>query len=456
MSNRMNDAMSKINMGGSRNTSMPFQKPPSSPGLKRNSGLDPSTIKSMFPDAAAAIAKQKADYAEHTNNMASASRTTGVVGDRSSFAGTSLSPAPTGLVRSDSTSMLPPSPWNPRSAMDTFAPITRPKSSTSQHSQMGQFSQPLASAGLYSPRTRVDSTAPKATLDSSLSMNILSPYHGSGSWASMANTPLNPSFSTQNTNQVDMVTSATAMKLAAMSTVNNRIQLDDAKKYRRARSSGEPSPLNQSASTNSLLGTNIMMTNEHGQVLSPQAMATLQAQANQLNMQNRRASRPNSPGLPMQPGSAGLGGLPVSMSTPNGFLGAYDPSMLANSISMSNLHLGSYNPLSQHGNEDYISDHSDPNLARGRSPRGAPRRNISKPTTQSEDPTDLALMADVPAWLRALRLHKYTDVLGHLNWTDIVVLDDAGLQGKGVNALGARRKLLKVCICAFLSCFLFL
>lgn len=31
-----------------------------------------------------------------------------------------------------------------------------------------------------------------------------------------------------------------------------------------------------------------------------------------------------------------------------------------------------------------------------------------------------------------------------MDWQDIVVLDDAQLEDKGVNALGARRKMLKV------------
>jgi hypothetical protein len=44
-----------------------------------------------------------------------------------------------------------------------------------------------------------------------------------------------------------------------------------------------------------------------------------------------------------------------------------------------------------------------------------------------------------------LRLHKYTDNLKDMHWQDLVALDDQGLENKGVNALGARRKLLKVC-----------
>ncbi|KAG5358504.1 Protein VTS1 [Yarrowia sp. B02] len=58
--------------------------------------------------------------------------------------------------------------------------------------------------------------------------------------------------------------------------------------------------------------------------------------------------------------------------------------------------------------------------------------------------TDIKLLRDVSAWLRALRLHKYTDCFKDMEWQEIVVLDDAQLEEKGVNALGARRKMLKV------------
>ncbi|KAF4952352.1 hypothetical protein F66182_18448 [Fusarium sp. NRRL 66182] len=89
------------------------------------------------------------------------------------------------------------------------------------------------------------------------------------------------------------------------------------------------------------------------------------------------------------------------------------------------------------GSEGYLSDHSE--VQRGRSPRG--RRGSSKPP---EDPTDPNLLKDIPAWLRSLRLHKYTDNLKDLKWTDLIELDDKGLEDRGVNALGARNKMLKV------------
>lgn len=56
----------------------------------------------------------------------------------------------------------------------------------------------------------------------------------------------------------------------------------------------------------------------------------------------------------------------------------------------------------------------------------------------------VALNIDVPAWLRSLRLHKYNTIFETMKWQDMLKMDDEALLGKGVAALGARRKLLKV------------
>jgi hypothetical protein len=51
---------------------------------------------------------------------------------------------------------------------------------------------------------------------------------------------------------------------------------------------------------------------------------------------------------------------------------------------------------------------------------------------------------DTQAWLRSLRLHKYAAQFEGISWKDMVHLTDEQLQARGVQALGARRKLLKV------------
>lgn len=455
MSNRLSDAMSKLNVEGSRNS---MGRPPPSPGNKRNSGLDPSRINAMFPDAAAAIAKKKAEFTQQTGNAPGSNRNSAAFGgERTSLVAPTISAPDAGK---ENMAQPPASPWGQR-APEPQPPIARPKSSSGQQ-PMGQFSQAGNSSNLRSPRPGLQSTGPSNVQNTTITAPdvtdgpMLSPYNlGNASWASMSNTPMVPNFNQQQTsglpqqnnntsgngNQADMVANATAMKLAALSTVNNRIALDDARKYRRSRSNdgqGKNSNANQQQpplspgmpNPGGIPGTNLVMVNDQGQILNPQQIAALQAQQ-QAAMAGRR-SRPNSPGMAMQGGSMA----PMNFASPqnNGFLAAYDTnSMVNNGLGALGL-----NQLSAPGtHEGYLSDHSEIN--RGRSPRG--RRGSSKPP---EDPTDPTLLQDIPTWLRSLRLHKYTENLKDLKWSELIELDDKGLEGRGVNALGARNKMLKV------------
>jgi len=60
-----------------------------------------------------------------------------------------------------------------------------------------------------------------------------------------------------------------------------------------------------------------------------------------------------------------------------------------------------------------------------------------------EEDVDPAVLTDIPAWLRSLRLHKYTPNFEGMKWQDMVMMDEAALEAKGVAALGARRKMMK-------------
>lgn len=60
-----------------------------------------------------------------------------------------------------------------------------------------------------------------------------------------------------------------------------------------------------------------------------------------------------------------------------------------------------------------------------------------------EEDVDPQILTDVSAWLRSLRLHKYTPNFEGMKWQDMVIMDEAALEAKGVAALGARRKMLK-------------
>ena len=461
MSARMSDAMNKLNVEGSRNSFAFGNKPPPSPGAKRMSGLDPQAIKSMFPDAANAIEDQKAEFQKTTGNAPKSNRNS-AIGDRSSYVGTLDDDS-----KKNGSSGIPAGPWRNASGAsgENQPPIGRPKSSSSQQPQgqtpMGQFGlgQPPMSAGIRASRPfplSSDNNIQSQTISADTGMNqvggmpILTPFPPGASWASMTNTPMVPTFNHQQSaaSQADMVANATAMKLQALSTVNNRIQLDDVRKYRRARSQEGNQQQNPLASPG-LVPSNILMTNEHGQILSPEQAALLQQQ--QIAALQGRRSRPSSPGIAIT-GPAGMHsgvGMALPLQQSNGFLTALNNGLPAGMAGMSlGGHPGAGLPgLAGMGGvgmgafggnaEGYLSDASE--IHRGRSPRG--RRGSSKPP---EDPTDLALLQDIPSWLRTLRLHKYTDQLKDTPWQELVQLDDAGLEGKGVAAKGARSKLLKV------------
>ena len=410
-------------------------RPLPSPANKRNSGFDPSAIVAMFPDAAAAIAKKKAEYSQQTGNAPPSNRNSTALGDRSSLVAPSIS-EPKDTLK-ENTVQPSPTPWGQRST------DSRPKSSSGQQ-PMGQFSQPPTSGGSRAPRP-LQLSGNNNVQNSSINlpenpseMPLLSPYSlGNASWASMSNTPMQPSFNTQQqaATQADMVANATAMKLAAMSTVNNRVMLDDARKYRRARSNdGEGNSGQMPLSPGFPQG--VVVLSESGQVLTPQLnpqqLAAVQAQQQAAFAQQR--GRPESPGVGMHNNNFANAGFNAPQN--NGYLAAFDPSGGLNS-SMGALNLSQLGIPTPGAHEGYLSDHSD--MARGRSPRG--RRGTSKPP---EDPLDPALLQDIPSWLRSLRLHKYTDNLKDLKWEELVELDHKGLEDRGVNALGARNKMLKV------------
>lgn len=417
MTNRLSDAMNKLTVDSSTRNS--FARASAAPSAKRQSGLDPSTINAMFPDAAAAIATEKAKFTQQTGNPPASNRNSTVRDSRQ-------------LAGHQDSSQGPLSPWPPGEQQGGS------KGSSSQ-TPMGQFVQPNTPGGLRSPHpsmggsSAIQSTTLAAPDKSPADLPLLSPYNNgsSGNWASMVNTPMNATFNTSTpaASQADMVANATAMKLAALSTVNTRFALDDVRKYRRTRST-EPhgAPQTQHQPGLNVPTANVVMINEHGQVLSPDQISAIQAQHSH---SFAARSRPTSPGMAVQQAVGPLP--PFAPQHHGGFLSAYDGSGVLSSgipsMGIGQLGLG--------GHEGYLSDHSD--IARGRSPRG--RRGSSKPP---EDPTDPSLLQDIPSWLRSLRLHKYTDNLKDMKWTELIELDDKALEDRGVNALGARRKMLKV------------
>ena len=428
MSNRLSSAMNRLSTDASRHSLGGLGRPPPSPGAKRNSTLDQAEINSMFPDAAAAIAKQKADFTQKTGTEPRSNRSSAVVGERSSLIAPSIS-------GHQDDSRAQPSPWGRSSGTQDAS--GRPKSSSGQP-PMGQFAQPPPSAGLRSGRPNAltsDNNIQNTSInvpEQNTGLNMLSPY--TGNWGSLSNTPMVPNFNTQQSpGQANLVADATAMKLAALSTVTNRVQLDDARKFRRTRSTegnGPTSPGLQGFHGNAGMGGNMALTNEMGQMLSPQQAAALQAQ--QLAAMGGQRSRPVSPGLAV-PGQNVPG---IGVTNQNGLLSAYNANQANLLNGMAGMNMGQ---LGGHmgGGDGFLGDPSE--IQRGRSPRG--KRGNSRPP---EDPTDIELLKDIPAWLRSLRLHKYTDQLKDIKWQELVHLDEKGLEDRGVTAKGARTKMLKV------------
>ncbi|CAN6672473.1 hypothetical protein TRVA0_046S00672 [Trichomonascus vanleenenianus] len=168
------------------------------------------------------------------------------------------------------------------------------------------------------------------------------------SWASMMNTPTSTTFSGATSNSASKVNAeianATAMKLAALGTVNGRIMLDDVKKYRR-----------------------------RGSYISDEDQKILEREFANMQLQDAAAAAAaQTTERPMTPSSK----------------------------------------------------------------QGLPKKDVNY--------TEPELLEDIGGWLRTLRLHKYTDNLKDLDWKEMVQLSDEDLQKRGVTALGARRKMLKV------------
>lgn len=91
---------------------------------------------------------------------------------------------------------------------------------------------------------------------------------------------------------------------------------------------------------------------------------------------------------------------------------------------------------------------SSPSVRSGRTSMRSPNSSVKSPNStrdgkKDEEDVDPKVLEDVPAWLRSLRLHKYTPNFEGMHWKDMVMMDEAALEAKGVAALGARRKMMK-------------
>jgi hypothetical protein len=315
--------------------------------------------------------------------------------------------------------------------------------------------------------------------------DALSPMIGD-SWASNVNTPLMPMFGkeSQHTQNLD----AAATKLNEWNGSGPRVPLmADPKSFRRA-SKGSTS----SGTSPDAANQNNNVYDNDGNLLSAQRKHSLQGTGNNnaqfASAQQGQWNGARSPALPPQNmfteetnvplNGLGMGFNMGGMGSPGLGMGMPSAGMLAGMTPMQMNMLGIQAQLNAMGMTPEAQmmaaqmaagltpqtwlglqqaamqgNNGNNNRSRGggRSP-GLPKTGASGGNSagggssgakKDEDEIDPSLLNDIPAWLRSLRLHKYTPNFENMKWQDMVLLDDTGLDGKGVAALGARRKMLK-------------
>lgn len=232
------------------------------------------------------------------------------------------------------------------------------------------------------------------------------------SWASMTNTPISSTGTPRDKINLEIL-STTAMKMAALSTVNGRAQLDgDLKKFRRHGG---------------------VMTDEDQKYIEKEFMSMASAS----NNNNGSGSLNGTPSSGMNwahYSNSGQG--PVTKS----------PDYKNPNISRQRYSMGA-TPINLNGGLDETPSRKTPGSTKHghtASIGGGVGSNAGTPSKKETNYLDPQLLEDVAAWLRVLRLHKYTDNLADLTWRELVNLDEKQLEDRGVNALGARRKMLKV------------
>ena len=310
---------------------------------------------------------------------------------------------------------------------------------------------------------------PSEVASPALSTGTLAP---SGSWASMVNTPLVPMFAGDKAD-VNAFNSLASLQLAAgNAAAASRVQLEDARKYRRPSNQastpgsrnvsgishgshedeGRTSPFPGGAApfgwnagsrsgadftslglsdpaTLNALSMNLANLNLANPLASPNAMQMLAvAQAQQAAQLSQVAQAAQAAQAAQQLGGYGFPG--SQLNAPRA--GSRAPS-------------GRRSPLP--GQKGATSPNPATSTQGGGAGGGA---GVAGP-----DDVDIKILEDVQGWLRVLRLHKYTSNFERSNWREMVNFTDQDLQARGVAAQGARSKFLKVSseshLCALLT-----
>lgn len=273
--------------------------------------------------------------------------------------------------------------------------------------------------------------------------DALSPISVGGSWASMVNTPIMSMLDNNNHTRSDDTNAkldATAAQLAQISHHMSATQAETPDSALMARGSSAPSnatrgPADQAAGHSNFPNTPAKLGNTpqfNIPAMSPNALAGLQSPSGGMS---------NPANLQMMNTMAAMGGLNNMNSAQ---LLALQQQILQQQqqLNMTGLGAQSMRGAGRSGHRNFGGVQSPPLAPRNLA--GSPQQPSHLSGAQAEEEVaDISVLNDVPAWLRHLRLHKYTPNFEGSSWREMVMMDDRMLEEKGVAALGARRKMLK-------------
>ena len=303
----------------------------------------------------------------------------------------------------------------------------------------------------------------------------LSPMAGD-SWASMVNTPLIPMFTKDNRNSPQNLDAAATKVSSDWPSSGSRVPLmDDPKKFRRVSKTADNSsqngivydndgnPINQNQQQQQQAQRRNGSVGFGGQtgwggVQGARSPALSNVSSNRygsddgsgmggingLGMGMGFNMGMGSPGLGVGMGMNGLTPMQVGMLAQMNAMGvgvSPEAQLLAAQMAASGFGQQNWIGMNMPGNGSNNGRRGPGNsrsLASGRT-----MSNNGRSDRKDEDEVDPQLLNDIPAWLRSLRLHKYTPNFEGMKWQDMVMMDEAALEAKGVAALGARRKMLK-------------
>lgn len=282
---------------------------------------------------------------------------------------------------------------------------------------------------------------------------IDSPAPMDGSWASMVGTPASPMFPQINNDQQRSGRSLDAAVNKLNDWAGDRVLvMDDPKKYRRP------------SKTNSVVSNSDQHSEDQQNGGDRRGFRNVSGTSNGPNhIPNGSQPGPGNWGStlrsPALPGIArfndegslnsgvGIGGFNMGLPSPAIGMGLspgmpVSPFMLSAmqpELFMAQLAAQYQTAAMQQGQRQAANQRGNRSV---RSP-GVKSSVSGRTDKKDEEEVDPKVLEDVPTWLRTLRLHKYTPNFEGMSWRDMVILDEAQLEAKGVAALGARRKMLK-------------